>query len=164
MHERIIYEQLCEKINAGALARQRLLIPATIAVSDQDLQAIEEHKELLTKIGLEVEPFGPGTVAIQAFPAILAKADPAEFTRGLLDMLTDGAIGVDAEKLIHDVLDMAACKAAIKAGQSLTQEEMQNLLADKELIQRASRCPHGRPTVIKFSIGDLEKQFKRTGF
>jgi DNA mismatch repair protein MutL len=62
------------------------------------------------------------------------------------------------------VLDMAACKAAIKAGQPLTDPEIEQLLRDKDAVEKTSRCPHGRPTTIKFSINELEKQFKRTGF
>jgi DNA mismatch repair protein MutL len=70
--------------------------------------------------------------------------------------------GLDEEGLLDEVLNMAACKAAVKAGQKLSDNEMEKLLEDREIIERASRCPHGRPTTIKFSISDLEKQFKRT--
>ncbi|MHC4806521.1 MAG: DNA mismatch repair endonuclease MutL, partial [Planctomycetota bacterium] len=70
--------------------------------------------------------------------------------------------GADAERLLDEILNMAACKAAIKAGQKLTDSEIEQLLSDKENAESPSRCPHGRPTTIKFSIIDLEKQFKRT--
>jgi DNA mismatch repair protein MutL len=69
---------------------------------------------------------------------------------------------VEPERLLDEILNMAACKAAIKAGQKLTQAEISHLLADKEITDRSSRCPHGRPTTIQFSISQLEKQFKRT--
>ena len=85
-----------------------------------------------------------------------------EFITDLLDILCDSVGKVDSERLLHKVLDMAACKAAVKAGQKLSPAEIAQLLADKQTLERAARCPHGRPTVIKFGLAELEKQFKRT--
>ncbi len=164
LHERIIYEELCRKISSGKLFSQRLLIPETIELSDAQAEAIKNNSELIEKLGIELEPFGPRTVAIQAFPSILDKVSPYSFVEGLIDMLVDKAGDLDPERLLHEVLDLTACKAAIKAGQRLTDFEIEQLLKDKETIARASRCPHGRPTTIKFSLKELEKQFKRTGF
>ena len=162
LHERIIYEALCRTVSAGKLESQRLLIPETFEVTDAQTDAIQTNSELIEKLGIELEPFGPKTMAIQAFPTMLENADHLEFVLDFLDLLTDKTGGMDAERLLHEALDMAACKAAIKAGQKLTGLEMEQLLTDKETIDRASRCPHGRPTTIKFSLADLEKQFKRT--
>ncbi len=164
LHERILYEQLCRKISEGPLPSQRLLIPETLDVSDTQLEAIRENSELLEQLGLELEPFGPRTIAIQSFPVLAANLRPLEFVQDLLDRLTDDALRVDRERLLHEILDMAACKAAIKAGQPLSPQEIEQLLADRDAVQRASRCPHGRPTTIRFTLGELEKQFKRTGF
>ena len=162
LHERIIYEDLCRKVSAGKLPSQRLLIPETFEVTDARNDAIKSNGELMEKLGIELEPFGPKTVAIQSFPVLPGRIGALEFVQDLLDMLCDKSLGLDAERLLHEVLDMAACKAAIKAGQALTAGEMQQLLADKETVERAGRCPHGRPTTIKFTISELEKQFKRT--
>ena len=96
--------------------------------------------------------------------AMLEKVKPLDFVSDLLETLTEKAVTLDAERLLHEILDMTACKAAIKAGQPLTQAEIEQLLKDKDTVERASRCPHGRPTTIKFSLNELEKQFKRTGF
>jgi DNA mismatch repair protein MutL len=164
LHERIIYEDLTRKVSTGTLQSQRMLIPETLSITDLQQEAINDNADLIKKLGIEIEPFGPNTIAVQSFPTLLGKVAPADFVNDLLDMLTDKTIAPDAERLLHEILDMAACKAAIKAGQSLTPQEMNKLLTDKETIERASRCPHGRPTTIKFSIADLEKQFKRTGF
>ncbi|MHC4526727.1 MAG: hypothetical protein ACYS29_02545 [Planctomycetota bacterium] len=101
-------------------------------------------------------------MAVQAFPTLLSKADPLDFVRDLLDLLTDKDVGRDPERLLDEVLNMAACKAAIKAGQKLSQSEIEQLLADREQVELSSRCPHGRPTVIRFSMAELERQFKRT--
>jgi DNA mismatch repair protein MutL len=79
-----------------------------------------------------------------------------------MDLLDRKDAGLGAERLLDEILDMAACKAAIKAGQKLTDSEIEQLLADKETAESSTRCPHGRPTTIKFTVSELEKQFKRT--
>jgi len=162
LHERIIYEDLCRKVSGGNLESQRLLMPETFEITDSQAEEIKANAPLFEKVGIQLEPFGPRTMAIQAFPSMLAKVNRLQFVQDLLDMLTDKTVGLDAERLLHEVLDMAACKAAIKAGRTLTDEEMAQLIADKDTIERAARCPHGRPTTIKFSLDELEKQFKRT--
>ncbi len=162
LHERIIYENLCSRMSAGKLESQKLLIPESFELTDAQADALKTNAELIEKLGIELAPFGPHTYAIQAFPTLLAKADPLDFVQDLIDLLTDKDAGLDAERLLDKILNMAACKAAIKAGQKLNDSEMEQLLADRETAERASRCPHGRPTTIKFSTSDLEKQFKRT--
>jgi DNA mismatch repair protein MutL len=162
LHERIIYEELCRRIRESNLESQKLLIPESFQLTDAQADAIGTNEELLEKLGIEITPFGPKTYAIQAFPTLLAKAEPLDFVQDLIDLLTDKGLGLEAEELLNEVMNMAACKAAIKAGVKLADNEMAQLLADKEKIERASRCPHGRPTVIKFTLAELEKQFKRT--
>ena len=166
LHERIIYEKLKKKIleNKKHLESQKLLIPETIEVSHAQKDIIEKHIEIFKELGVEIEPFGPKTYAIHAFPVLLKKAEPGEFIIDLIDTLSDSTLAPDTETIIHRVLDMASCKAAIKAGQKLSISEMLQLLEDKDKTDKSSRCPHGRPTTIKFSIRELEKQFKRTGF
>ena len=162
LHERIIYEDLCRRIQKSRLESQKLLIPESFQLTDTQADALKANAELLEKLGIELAPFGPKTYAIQAFPTLLAKVAPLDFVQDLIDLLTDKALALDAEELLDEVLNMVACKAAIKAGQKLTDREIEQLLADRERTERTSRCPHGRPTTIKFSITELEKQFKRT--
>lgn len=164
LHERIIYEDLCRRIATNTtekLASQRLLIPETTELTNAQAEALRTNAALFEKLGIELEPFGPKTIAIQAFPSLLAKVAPAEFVQELLDLLTEKAVKLDKERLLHEVLDMAACRAAVKAGRKLTDDEIERLLAEREVIERASQCPHGRPTTIKFSLSELKKQFKR---
>ena len=162
LHERIIYEYLRRRISTGSLESQKLLIPESFEISEGLADVIEGNAELFEKLGIELVPFGPRTMAIQAFPSLLANVAPLDFVRDLIDLLDRKVAGPDAEKLLEEVLNMAACKAAVKAGQKLSDSEIEQLLADKGLAESASRCPHGRPTTIKFSISELEKQFKRT--
>jgi DNA mismatch repair protein MutL len=80
----------------------------------------------------------------------------------VIDLLIEKGESLDADSLLDEVLHMAACKSAIKAGTKLTDGEIEQLIADKETVENSSHCPHGRPTVLKFTLAELEKQFKRT--
>jgi len=162
LHERIIYEDLRARLGENKLESQKLLIPESFELTDIQADAVDKHHDIIEKLGIELEPFGPKTMAVQAFPVLLSGANPAEFMQDLLDLITDPQLTRDTDKLLEELLCMAACKAAIKAGQRLTESEIEQLLSDRERVQSSSRCPHGRPTTIKFTIGELEKQFKRT--
>jgi len=162
LHERIMYENLSRRIRSGKLQSQKLLIPESFELSPEQADTLEAHGELIEKLGIELVPFGPRTMAIQAFPSLLAKVAPLDFVRDLIDLLIEKAAALDTESLLDEVLSMTACKAAIKAGQKLNDREIEQLLTDKETLDRAGSCPHGRPTTIKFTLSELEKQFKRT--
>jgi DNA mismatch repair protein MutL len=162
LHERIIYEQLRDRINNSDLESQKLLIPESFEVSDSHSRLLDENTELIERLGIEVVPFGPKTYAIQAFPSVLYNVKPIDFIQDLIDLFEQIESKPDPQHLLDEVLNLTACKAAIKAGQKLTDKEIEQLLADKNSIERTSRCPHGRPSVIKFTLSELERQFKRT--
>ncbi|HWE02035.1 MAG TPA: DNA mismatch repair endonuclease MutL [Tepidisphaeraceae bacterium] len=164
LHERIMYEELLARVSRGPLEAQRLLIPEVVDVSTTQLELLEQIQPLLVKIGIEVSAFGPTSVAVHAFPSFLEKLEPGNFVRELLERGEQELLDLHEEEVLHDVLDMMACKAAVKAGDPLTSQEIEALLARRELIDRSSNCPHGRPTTLRLSLRDLEKQFKRTGF
>ena len=159
-----MYEELLARVNRGPLESQRLLIPLTIDASSAQVALLEHVQPLLARLGIEVTSFGPGTVAVQAFPSFLHRLDPGDFVRELLERGEQELLDLHEEELLHGVLDMMACKAAVKAGDPLTPAEIEALLARRELVERSSNCPHGRPTTLRLSLRDLEKQFKRTGF
>jgi DNA mismatch repair protein MutL len=162
LHERIMYEQLKRRVHNSHLESQKLLVPESFQLTKEQSDTLENNSQLFEKLGIELVPFGPKTIAIQAFPVLLSKAEPADFLRDAIDLLTEKASTLDPDSLFDEVLHMAACKAAIKAGQKLTDSEIEQLIADKQTIEQSSHCPHGRPTVIKFTVAELEKQFKRT--
>jgi DNA mismatch repair protein MutL len=164
LHERIMYEELKARITRGPLESQRLLIPHTLPASSRQLALLDQIQPLLSRLGIEVSPFGPGTAAVHAFPTFLAKLDPVDFLTDLLERGEQELLDLHDEELLHEIMDMMACKAAVKAGDSLTPLEIQALIARKDLVDRSSNCPHGRPTTLRLSLKDLEKQFKRTGF
>ncbi|MBI5289561.1 MAG: hypothetical protein HY873_11380 [Chloroflexi bacterium] len=162
LHERIMYEVLRSRIMGGPLESQRLLLPETIKASPQDLAVIESRRDLLERLGIEADAFGADRIAVHAFPTLLREADVPAFLRDLLDRLARHTEHEQPEALIHAVLDMMACKAAIKAGDPLTPDEIDALVAQKQLVERSSNCPHGRPTTLRLTKSDLERQFKRT--
>jgi DNA mismatch repair protein MutL len=164
LHEGLLFDKLCGRIREGTLASQRLLVPAIVQITPAQEQTIEQNTQLFEKLGVEIGSFGPGAVAVQSFPILLEKCDPALFVRDILDVLASGENSREPEKILQGILERAACSAAVKAGQSLTEAEIIQLLSDREKCPGACRCPHGRPTVIAFSLAELEKQFKRTGF
>ena len=116
----------------------------------------------MTRLGIELSSFGADSVALHAVPAMLREVDASSFLRDLLDRLATSEAPSHAEALVHDILDMMACKAAVKAGDPLTQEEINALMEQRHLIEKSTSCPHGRPTMLRFTKADLNKQFKRT--
>jgi len=164
LHERIMYEELMARVSRGPLESQRLLIPETVNVTPRQAALLEQIQPLLQRLGIEVAAFGPGTVAVHAFPTFLEKLEPGRFVAELLERGEQEQHDLHEEELLHELLDMMACKAAIKAGDPLSPAEIEALLQRRELIDRPSNCPHGRPTTLRLSLRDLEKQFKRTGF
>ncbi len=162
LHERMLYEILQRRLQRESLESQRLLLPESLEVNEAQAGAIENHGGMLTQLGIELTPFGPRAYAIQTFPTMLENVSPLEFVQGLLDLLVERGNTMAKRDLFDNILNMVACQAAIKAGQKLTDGEIRQLLTDRERFESTSRCPHGRPTTIQFSISELEKQFKRT--
>jgi DNA mismatch repair protein MutL len=162
MHERILYEQFRDRVLAGPLESQRLLIPATIEVSAVQAETARAAAPLLAQLGVELSEFGPGALAVDAFPVLLSKVEIRGFVVDLLDQLGEAGSAASEETLLRKALDLMACKAAVKAGDPLSQEEMRALLESRRLGERSSNCPHGRPTTLQLSRRDLDRQFKRT--
>jgi DNA mismatch repair protein MutL len=162
LHERILYEELRRRIAEHRLEAQRLLLPLIVRVPADRLEALETHAGALQGLGIELTAAGPQSVALHAFPSLLLeRVDHERFVRDLLDLLGEQGSRPAQETLLHDVLDMMACKAAVKAGDSLTPEEIDALLQRRELAERSSHCPHGRPTTLRLTLRDLERQFHR---
>jgi DNA mismatch repair protein MutL len=164
LHERIMYEELLARVTRGPLEAQRMLIPHVVPASSRQIALLEPIRPLLERLGIEVAPFGPDSVAVQSFPSFLEKLDPGEFVTDILERGEQELLDLHGEELLHEILDMMSCKAAVKAGDPLTPAEIEALLARRELVERSSNCPHGRPTTLRLSLKDLDKQFKRTGF
>lgn len=160
LHERILYEQLKEKVLQGSLEKQQLLVPEPVDLSPSEKAAVLEQRDVLAKLGVDVEPFGGDTVLVSSYPAMLRKARPAEVLMGVLESLTSGR-PLAARDLVDELLHMMSCKAAVKAGDPLTPEEIDALLEQRHLATDAHHCPHGRPTALVLTKAELDRQFMR---
>jgi len=162
LHERVMYEQLKDRIASGKLESQRLLLPETVSVSPDEAARLEEQRELLDTLGIDVTSFGTDSVGVQSFPSVLRDTDVASFLRSLLDTLADRTGETGSDVILNDLISMMACKAAVKAGDPLTQEEIDALMKQRHLIHSSASCPHGRPTMLRLTKADLNRQFHRT--
>lgn len=161
LHERILYEQIRDKVLSGALESQKLLVPEPVDLTATEAAAVLEQTELLAQLGVGVQPFGGETVLVTSYPAMLANLSPAEVLRELVEKLLAGGKRPEARDLLDDLLHMIACKAAVKFGDRLAPEEIEALLAQRHLVQDQHHCPHGRPTTLVFTREDLDRQFQR---
>jgi len=165
LHERMMFQLLLGRIEStGTLESQRLLTPATFEVTGKQADALEQLGELFEKIGIEVDTIGPNAAAVYAFPSLLfdRNVEPIAFVSELLDRAEDDDFNPSTEGALHETLDMMSCKAAVKAGDALADEELSELLRRKDEIERASNCPHGRPTTVRLPLKELEKHFHRS--
>ncbi|MBL8892123.1 MAG: DNA mismatch repair endonuclease MutL [Planctomycetaceae bacterium] len=161
LHERILYEQIKTKILSGTLESQRLLVPQPVDLTPAEAAAVLEVQDDLLKIGLGVEGFGGGTVLITSYPSLLKSHNLAELLRVVVDQLSQGKQRPDPQDWLDHMLATMACKAAVKAGDRLSQEEMLALIEHRDLCRDAHHCPHGRPSWLVFSQEELDKKFKR---
>jgi len=163
-HERVLYEQLREQQRGSGVAVQGLLSPQAVELTAEQLVVLEAQASQLEELGFDVEPFGGRTVLIRALPAILQKSSPAQLLVGVLDDLAIEALS-GSRPMARDVesrLMATVCKqAAIKAGQTLSVEEMRELIHQLEQTESPRTCPHGRPTMIHLSQGQLAREFGR---
>ncbi len=170
LHERVMFEALVARVSAGgeggggALETQRLLTPAVVDASPERIDRLKELAPLLAKIGVEAEPIGPRSVAVHAFPSFLFErgVDPVEFLTDLFEKSEAEGFAPGSEQALHEVLDMMACKAAVKAGDRMSEVELAELLRLRDEVERSSNCPHGRPTSVRLTIRELERLFRRS--
>ena len=165
LHERVLYERVCHKVleEGRPLESQRLLVPEPVSLTPAERTAAMDAKETLAKIGIEIDDFGGETILVQSCPAILGRVSPGEMLHTLLDAVVAAGKKPDAKDLLNHLLSTIACKAAVKAGDRLTADEITSLLEQKDLYQDTHHCPHGRPTALFFSRDELDRMFGRLG-
>jgi DNA mismatch repair protein MutL len=162
-HERILLEKMVAEWRARGVASQGLLEPQTVELAATEREAVEDHLEQLRDIGFEIEPFGGDAMLVRAVPASLsAQAHPQSLRELLLEL-----VGADSEAASHGetweehALANVACKAAIKAGQTLSPEEQREMIRQLEQVDAHQSCCHGRPTMVHLSLAALEREFDR---
>ncbi|MDQ3347357.1 MAG: DNA mismatch repair endonuclease MutL [Acidobacteriota bacterium] len=160
-HERVLFEQVMEKLTAGRLPSQRLLTPLLIELSSAQRQALVPHAATLERFGLEIEEFGGDSVRLSAVPAVLDPSDCEAAVRALAEDLEELDRGSRAEDALRGIAATMACHAAVKANYPLTMEKMHYILAELRRTAYSSVCPHGRPVVLRITRREIEKNFQR---
>ncbi|OGC36542.1 hypothetical protein A3J90_03560 [candidate division WOR-1 bacterium RIFOXYC2_FULL_37_10] len=160
-HERILFDKLQKSENLGMSSSQSLLISETLEFSHGEASVLEENFEEFKRLGFEIEHFGKDSFIVRMIPSILMKASPKEVITDIITELKSGEFKNQPEKKKDKLNKMIACKAAIKAGDKLSQTEIQNLIRDLYKTENPLTCPHGRPTIVKITKYDLEKMFGR---
>jgi DNA mismatch repair protein MutL len=164
LHERVLFEELNQRVNSGSLETQQLLVPDVVDVDEASIEALELLGPMIERIGFDARPIGPTAVSISGVPSFLLSrgVEPGPFLREILAFGVEQGRTDDPEALLAEILDMMSCKAAVKAGDRLTEPELQKLLARREEIERSSNCPHGRPTSLRIPIEELDRRFGRS--
>jgi DNA mismatch repair protein MutL len=166
-HERLTHEALRAQLLDGGVRSQPLLLPAVVDLPAADAARLLGHAEALVRLGIAIEPFGPGAVLVRALPALLGTPDPAPLLRDLADELAEaGELAAPGETAsLQARLDAAiarlACHGSIRAGRPLARAEMDALLRRMEATPRAATCSHGRPTYLRLSRAEIEALFGR---
>jgi DNA mismatch repair protein MutL len=161
LHERLLHDRIRHRLDQAPLETQRLLVPVIVDLSPAELAILPAAQWAFARLGIELEGFGGTTVALRAFPLLLGRADPASVVHDLLAAAAAGDFPDQAALLTH-LANVMACHAAVRAGQPLAESEMRDLVDAVTGLGDRDTCPHGRPTVLRFSRADLERQFRRT--
>ncbi|WP_062762253.1 DNA mismatch repair endonuclease MutL [Falsirhodobacter sp. alg1] len=159
-HERLVYERLKAQRDAAGIAAQALLIPEIVELSPTDAAQILEISDDLSRLGLSIEPFGAGAIAVRETPAILGQVDATALLRDILDELAEG----DSTTLMarmDAILSRMACHGSVRSGRSMRAEEMNALLREMEATPKSGQCNHGRPTYVELKLQDIERLFGR---
>ncbi|MDA7428305.1 DNA mismatch repair endonuclease MutL [Primorskyibacter aestuariivivens] len=161
-HERLVYERLKTQMADTGVAAQALLIPEIVELSDIDAALLLEHSEALHDLGLTIEPFGGGAVAVRETPAILGEVNAEALIRDILDELHDLGQSGQLRERIDAILSRVACHGSIRSGRRMQAEEMNALLREMEATPHSGQCNHGRPTYVELKLSDIERLFGRT--
>jgi len=164
--ERILYEQLESDYKDQKIESQRLLFPIQIELPPHNVQVLIANTDLFSKLGFEVEQFGRSSFLVKATPHILGKEIKKQFILDLIDEISDEVKRKESKKMAveisSDIFKIMACRAAIMAGQSLSDREMDEVLRRLNRCESPHICPHGRPTMIKLTREELDRRFKRS--
>jgi DNA mismatch repair protein MutL len=160
-HERLVYERLKRSLTERGVARQILLIPEVVDLDPADAARIGERAAELAEVGLVVEPFGPGAVAVRETPSMLGAIDAGALVRDLADEIAEWERSATVKERLDRVASTMACHGSVRAGRVLKPAEMDALLREMEATPNSNVCNHGRPTYIELKLADIERLFGR---
>ena len=160
-HERVLFETLRAEMTSPSLPSQELMLPETLELGGAESAWLAEALPAFAQLGFAVEPFGPTTFVVRAVPASALREEPLALLR---DLVAEGCAGggqPGADIVLEKLLQLLACRLAIKAGQRLKVEEISSLLRQLDGLDRSSTCPHGRPLWWKLTVREVERFFGR---
>mgnify|MGYP001478768562 CR=1 FL=1 len=160
-HERVLFEQMLARLEAGQAPSQRLLLPETVELSMRDAQFLRELLPALARLGVGLCEFGERTFLLDALPPFVKVSQPRQYVLELLDGLKAAGQELHSHRLGEDTIAKMVCRHAIKANDPLAGAELEQLLADLRHCAMPYTCPHGRPTLVEMSYRELEKKFGR---
>ena len=161
-HERLVYEKLKAQMAENGVAAQALLIPEIVELSENEAAQLLEIANDLSRLGLGIEPFGGGAVAVRETPAILGEVNAAAMIRDIVDELSDQGDSASVQAKIEAILSRVACHGSIRSGRRMQAAEMNALLREMEATPLSGQCNHGRPTYVELKLSDIERLFGRT--
>jgi len=160
-HERVLFERLQDQFGAGQVSIQDLLVPGQVELGPAQSTVLAEYLPELSKLGFMVEDFGNGAFVIKAVPALLVGTDYRQLLLDILDEVNVHGKSTRIDEVRDEMLSVMACHPAIKVHRHLERQEMEQLLADLFKCRMPHTCPHGRPTIVRFSLVEIMKMFKR---
>ena len=160
-HERIVYERLKGALEQSGVARQILLIPEIVDLDEADAARLLTRACELEKLGLVIESFGPGAVAVRETPSLLGQVDLKGLVRDLAEHAAEWDDSLPLERRLMHVAATMACHGSVRAGRRLKSDEMNALLREMEATPNSGQCNHGRPTYVELKLADVERLFGR---
>ncbi|MBM9593668.1 DNA mismatch repair endonuclease MutL [Roseitranquillus sediminis] len=159
-HERLVYERLKSQMGREGVRAQALLVPDIVELAPDAAERLLDEAETLACLGLTVEPFGRGAIAVRETPALLGQVDARRLVHDILDALDEGDAPLAGR--LEEVLSRVACHGSVRAGRRMNGEEMNALLREMEATPHSGQCNHGRPTYVELKLSDIERLFGRT--
>ena len=160
-HERLVYERMKKAIAETGIKRQGLLIPEIIEMEDSDIDRLTARRDEFAELGLVIEPFGDGAMAVHEIPALLGRTNVEKLVRDLADELAEMDEALALKERLEEICGTMACHGSVRAGRRLNIEEMNAILRDMEKTPYSGQCNHGRPTYVELKLSDIEKLFGR---
>ena len=160
-HERILFEQLQRRADKQPSAAQKLVVPETLELSFNEADILEQMLPDLKDLGLEIEPFGKNTFVIKAVPGLLSGGDVKPMIVEIVEKMAETGYSPGLKVALDQCRMVMACHGSMRAHQTLSNEQIRQLLAQLDACEHPSHCPHGRPTWIRWDLATLEKSFKR---
>ncbi len=161
-HERLVFEAMRKALDSKRLSSQVLLIPEIIDLPEEDCDRLIAHAEELDRLGLAIERFGPGAVAVRETPAMLGEVDATSMVRDLADEIAEWSTAGGLRGKLEYVAATMACHGSVRSGRRFRVDEMNALLREMEATPHSGQCIHGRPTYVELKKRDIERLFGRT--